>query len=43
MERLLGYTLSVAVLTLIPGADTMLTLRNALARGRLERVMHFVP
>jgi len=38
MERLLGYTLSVAVLTLIPGADTMLTLRNALARGRLAGI-----
>ncbi|WP_232218810.1 LysE family translocator [Chloroflexus sp. Y-396-1] len=37
-ERLLTYTLSVAVLTLIPGADTMLTLRNALARGRLAGI-----
>ncbi|WP_322487280.1 LysE family translocator [Chloroflexus sp.] len=37
-DRLLAYTVAVAILTLIPGADTMLVLRNALARGRLAGV-----
>ncbi|MEF3274740.1 MAG: LysE family translocator [Chloroflexus sp.] len=37
-ERLFAYTIAVTILTLIPGADTMLVLRNALARGRLAGV-----
>jgi len=37
-DRLLAYTIAVAILTIIPGADTMLVLRNALARGRLAGV-----
>ncbi|GIV94923.1 MAG: hypothetical protein KatS3mg056_3632 [Chloroflexus sp.] len=37
-ERLIAYTIAVAILTLIPGADTMLVLRNALARGRLAGI-----
>ncbi|MEJ5345488.1 MAG: LysE family translocator [Chloroflexus sp.] len=37
-ERLIAYTIAVAILTLIPGADTMLVLRNALARGRFAGI-----
>ncbi len=32
--QLIGYTLAVALLTITPGADTMLVMRNVLARGR---------
>jgi threonine/homoserine/homoserine lactone efflux protein len=38
IENLVAYTVAVAILTLIPGADTMLVLRNALTRGRLAGV-----
>ncbi len=37
-NHLLAYTVSVAILTIIPGADTMLVLRNALTRGRLAGI-----
>ncbi|MCA0351286.1 MAG: LysE family translocator [Chloroflexi bacterium] len=32
--QLIGYTLAVALLTITPGADTLLVMRNVLARGR---------
>ena len=36
--QIISYTLVVALLTLTPGADTMLVIRNVLSRGRLSGV-----
>ncbi len=37
-SQIISYTLVVALLTLTPGADTMLVIRNVLSRGRLSGV-----
>lgn len=37
--QLIGYTLAVALLTITPGADTMLVMRNVLARGRKAGIL----
>src|SRR4051812_8178286 len=34
MQAILGFSAVAAVLTIIPGTDTMLVLRSALVRGR---------
>ncbi|ABX05200.1 MAG TPA: LysE family translocator [Herpetosiphon sp.] len=37
--QLIGYTLAVALLTITPGADTLLVMRNVLARGRKAGIL----